>query len=112
MSFTCRNCNTDFNKIGKEINRYVYHSFEVVVLEPIKPITKGHLMFVPTAHANDFTDSPELNAFLLGSIAEHCGKTKDANVVLSKGDSAGQKHYHLYADYIPRTKNDKIGIKL
>jgi len=81
------------------------------IIEPLHPVTKGHLLVVPFSHVNDFAQNPTVSAWAMKLAswwaARHPG---DWNLITSKGDAATQTVHHLHIHLLPRHKDD--GLKL
>ena len=86
----------------------------VACFEPLNPVTDGHMLFIPTVHAE------HRMRFNLGSISieqvlyvahQYAIKQEsDFNLITSSGPSATQTIDHIHVHYVPRLEND--GLKL
>lgn len=94
-------------KIASPIEYYL--NDEVMVFEPLNPVTKGHLLVVPRVHIKDFTEYSDVGTktFIVASqIAEEKGGA--FNLITSKGIEATQTVNHLHLHLVPRRKNDNL----
>lgn len=91
----------------------ILHEFgDVFVIEPMIPVTPGHLLVVPTEHVEDAATSPSLTARVFeiaGRIAGY-DAGPSFNLITSAGKAATQTVRHLHVHVIPRRAGD--GIKL
>lgn len=74
--------------------------------EPLNPVTRGHRLFVPTAH---YEHSPQA----LGRAVEAAQRYglahyKDFHLVLNQGANATQTVPHLHVHLVPRRPNDGL----
>lgn len=86
------------------------------VIEPLNPVTPGHLLVIPRAHVSDF----RLFGALLGSAMQvacdvACGQMAEGvspghNLIVSAGEAATQTVKHLHVHVVPRRPGD--GLKL
>ena len=86
----------------------------MMVVKDKYPVTKGHLLFIPKRHVEDYFGlyQPELNSFnkLLVKHKELL-MSRDKNVTgfnvgMNNGEDAGQTIYHCHIHLIPRRKGD------
>jgi histidine triad (HIT) family protein len=85
----------------------------------LEPVTPGHLLVVPRAHATGLADlAPETGAHLF-TVAQRCaGALKasslpggDINLVLADGAAAGQTVFHVHLHVILRHSGDGFGFR-
>ena len=85
---------------------------DTIVFTPRGPITKGHLLVVPTTHVTDFADDPQVSGRTMqrvGELQQHLGY-ENANVITSLGRDATQSVFHLHYHLIPRRKHDELAL--
>ena len=83
----------------------------VAVFEPLKPVTRGHLLVVPFRHVRDATTEPHVT----GYVMEHAGRLLanlgyQANIITSVGLDASQSVFHLHAHIVPRRPGDGLAL--
>jgi histidine triad (HIT) family protein len=83
---------------------------DVVAFPPLNPVTKGHWLVVPTKHAEDVSEDPQISARVMEVAAEIARNYDNVNIITSKGEYASQTVKHLHLHIVPRTKDD--GLKL
>ncbi len=84
----------------------------VIVFEPLNPVTPGHVLAVPKVHFQYPSDQPSLAALVIAKAALWV-KTNDIrqyNFIISAGKAATQTIKHMHLHIIPRRPND--GLKL
>lgn len=81
-----------------------------VVFEPLKPVTPGHVIVVPTKHVEDVADDPIVTAEVMGCVARYIREEVGGacNVITSKGREATQSVFHLHVHIVPRRANDGL----
>ena len=82
---------------------------DMLVFEPLNPVTPGHLLVVPKTHVEDFASDPFVSAQAMGlaaSIAAEQGG--DFNLITSKGEAATQTVGHLHLHLVPRRAQDGL----
>ena len=82
---------------------------EIVKIEPLNPVVRGHLIFFHRQHSIDFTDDIGLSMRVLQEVARVAKEIGgDFNLISSKGITATQSVFHLHFHLIPRRKNDGL----
>jgi histidine triad (HIT) family protein len=76
------------------------------VFAPLNPVTKGHLLVVPTEHVTDALDDPRVTAFTMGAAATVA--KGPCNLITSVGSEATQTVRHLHIHIVPRRKHDGL----
>lgn len=84
----------------------------------ISPVTPGHLLVVPRAHATDLAALPpgtgghlfEVGRRLAAALRRSDVPADGVNFFLADGAVAGQEVFHVHLHVLPRTKGD--GFKL
>ena len=82
---------------------------DVIVFEPLHPVTRGHLLVVPKRHVARFHDDPLVSA----RVAEVAAREVDwregsYNVIVSTGAPATQTVEHLHFHLVPRREGDGL----
>lgn len=81
----------------------------VVSFTPLHPVTEGHRLFVPIAHAKDATWNTRRSAAAFEAAAEWAAHTgDDANIITSIGAAATQTVFHTHIHYVPRRPGDGL----
>lgn len=90
--------------------RFVGSWADVFAIEPLGPVTPGHVLFIPRAHVTDFTDDPIVAAQVMAHAARYVAEEgiSDANLITSKGEHATQTVFHLHLHVVPRTLDDGL----
>lgn len=90
---------------------YVYSLDHVIGIVPINPVTPGHVIFIPSAHVEDFTSLPWVSGKVMQAAAAYWnlfGKDGAVNLITSKGVEATQSVFHLHVHLVPRHKDDGL----
>lgn len=99
-------------------NRHDYHYF---VIEPLNPVTPGHLLVIPRVHVADFRVDPWLLAATMQAAAVVAADTAadevvqegrpplpGCNLIVSAGAEATQTVPHVHVHVIPRREGDGL----
>lgn len=83
-----------------------YHS---VAFQPLNPVVKGHMLFVPRRHA----ENAGVDSLVYGEVSSFAAdfadkQLPDYNLITSAGSAATQTIAHTHIHYIPRTKDDEL----
>lgn len=98
----------------------VYEDERTVAFMDIQPITPGHLVVVPRAHAASLSEL-ELEdgerVFRVGQQAAAALRAsglrcEGVNLFLADGEAAGQDVFHVHLHVIPRYAGDGFGLRL
>ena len=102
---------------GNSPATYTYQDDTVVAFMDIQPITRGHMLVVPRAHAvlmADVEDSVAMRSFRvarqLGSIVRSTLGAAGVNLFVADGESAFQDVPHFHMHVIPRYPKDGFGL--
>ncbi|MGA6208096.1 HIT domain-containing protein [Nocardia testacea] len=85
------------------------YSYEVVRFEPLRPVTPGHQLFVPTRHA----EHPDAEAVRTASgyaVAYAETQGEPFNLITSAGAEATQTIDHIHIHYVPRRAGDGLAL--
>lgn len=81
----------------------------VVMFEPLKPVVKGHRLFVHRTHTKHAGRSPKVSAEVFEQASKYAGEQAcPFNIITSGGKDATQTVFHLHIHYVPRQKNDGL----
>lgn len=88
-----------------------------MVIEPIDPISKGHVLVVPKKHVVNMLDANNEVLSHLIVVAKNIGKdllkTNNAqamNLLHAAGKEAQQSVFHLHFHVVPRYENDGLDL--
>lgn len=107
----------DFCRIarGHDEARVVTRSKSVVVFLPLSPAARGHLLVVPTDHAETYMEMTDESARDLASEVRWTARRVDAilrpdgiNLIQSNGESATQTVEHVHFHVLPRWEGDAV----
>lgn len=95
--------------------RIVYEDEQTIAFLDINPLSRGHTLIVPKAHAVDLFDAPDEMMQALGKAAKHVAtKVRQAmgapavNLLNASGSMAGQTVFHLHLHVVPRYQGDGL----
>lgn len=77
-------------------------------IEPLNPVTKGHMLFVPREHVIDATDNPRITARVMQAACMYAKDLPACNIITSKGKDATQSVFHLHIHVVPRNRDDGL----
>jgi diadenosine tetraphosphate (Ap4A) HIT family hydrolase len=82
----------------------------VLVLQPIGPATKGHILVISRTHVPDSRPAEVFarTAFWASKVAETLYPNIDINFQLNQGEHAGQTVGHTHFHVVPRRQNDGL----
>lgn len=107
MADECPFCDPD--KIKSEVARmFAADGSEHFVFEPLRPVTPGHLLVVPTVHVESATEDPLVTAMSAGVAARVASLCRSANLITSIGVPATQSVFHLHWHVVPREMGDNL----
>jgi histidine triad (HIT) family protein len=86
----------------------------------IRPITPGHVLVVPLAHASDLANLEPATGGHLFTVAQDLAaaireaglKADGINLFLADGEAAGQEVFHVHLHVFPRFAGDGFGLRL
>lgn len=84
---------------------------EAIAIEPLNPVTDGHLLVIPRRHVADASTDPALTAVVMGRAAEitrDAPEVGPANIITSIGADATQTVFHLHLHVVPRRAGDGL----
>ena len=98
----------------------VHQDERTVTLMDIQPVTEGHMLVIPRAHAARLADlDPEDGAQLFrngqaaAAALRHSGlRWEGVNFFLADGEAAGQDVWHVHLHVFPRFSGDGFQLQL
>lgn len=100
--------------IGNEV--IGMETYPYFVIEPLDPVTPGHLLVIPRAHVPDFRSHPRLLGAMMQSAADLAANgevvgqsfTPGCNLIVSAGAAASQTVPHMHVHVVPRRDGDGL----
>lgn len=96
---------------------FTYEDDNVVAFLDVQPITHGHMLVVPRAHAvlmSEVEDSTAMRTFRvarkLSSVARTALGASGVNLFVADGETAFQDVPHFHVHVIPRYPKDGFGL--
>lgn len=82
---------------------------DAIAIEPIDPVTKGHVLVIPREHVDDAAEDPMMTAAVMQRAAEYAnGLGSPLNLITSRGREATQSIFHLHIHVVPRRFGDNL----
>jgi histidine triad (HIT) family protein len=96
----------------------VYRDDRSVAFMDTRPVTAGHLLVVPLAHAASLADLDPMVGGHLFAVARRLAaairrsglKADGINFFLADGEAAGQEVFHVHLHVFPRFDGDGFGL--
>jgi histidine triad (HIT) family protein len=83
-------------------------------IEPLNPVTAGHMLFVPELHVVTADASPILAGMTMEAAAAWAYQQRQVepsyNLITSAGGAATQTVPHLHIHYVPRRDGDGLAL--
>ncbi len=103
---------------GRLPSSQVYADDRVIAFLDIRPLTTGHLLVVPRAHAADLDALAEADGAHMFTIAQRLARAlpgsgvrcEGVNLFLANGAVAGQEVFHVHLHVLPRSASDGFSI--
>jgi histidine triad (HIT) family protein len=102
---------------GNSPASFTYQDDTVVAFMDVQPITQGHMLVVPRAHAvlmSEVEDSVAMRSFRvarqLGSVVRKTLGAAGVNLFVADGEAAFQDIPHFHVHVIPRYPKDGFGL--
>ncbi len=97
----------------------VYEDDHVVAFMDVRPLTPGHLLVVPRAHAAGLEGLDEDTGARTFTVAHRLARavrnsavpSEGVNFFLADGVAAGQEVFHVHLHVIPRTPGDGFRLR-
>lgn len=87
---------------------------DAILIEPLNPVVKGHVLVIPKRHVQTFFSDPDTSAATMRRASEYLHgverwmEPRDFNVITSAGPAATQTVLHLHVHLVPRTHGDGL----
>lgn len=83
---------------------------DTFVIEPLRPVTPGHLLVIPKVHVPNALASPAVAGRTVEVAAQHANATGvgACNLITSTGPQATQTVFHLHVHIVPRAYDDGL----
>lgn len=82
---------------------------DIIDIEPLNPVVKGHRIVFANRHSTDFADDIELTMRVMQYASQLANKLGgEFNLITSKGKNATQSVFHLHVHLVPRNENDGL----
>jgi histidine triad (HIT) family protein len=82
---------------------------DIIDIEPLNPVVKGHRIVFARNHSTDFTDDVGTTMRVMQHASELAKKLGgEYNLITSKGKNATQSVFHLHVHLVPRMENDGL----
>lgn len=101
----CPFCRIAEHDPDAQIMRVVGDAF---VIEPLNPVTPGHLLVIPIKHVADAAQDPHTTAATMHAAALVARDTGSCNIITSVGAAATQTVRHLHLHVVPRCAGDGL----
>ncbi|MFD9195771.1 HIT family protein [Streptomyces phaeochromogenes] len=96
----------------------VHEDESVIAFMDLQPVTPGHLLVIPKAHAVGLEDLQEDVGVQVWKVAHQLGRAlrrsglrcEDVNLFLADGEAAFQEVFHVHLHVFPRFKGDPFRI--
>jgi histidine triad (HIT) family protein len=103
---------------GRLPSSQVYSDDDVVAFLDIQPLTTGHMLVVPRAHAASLAELPEQTGAHMFKVAQRLAAalrasglpSEGVNLFLADGAVAGQEVFHVHLHVLPRNTGDGFAI--
>lgn len=93
----------------RPVRAWVAGTHPVIVITPLRPVTEGHVLVIPSVHVPDFSTDVEITALTAGYAAMLAAESpEDMNLITSRGPAATQTVYHLHIHLVPRRPGDAL----
>jgi len=85
---------------------------QALIIEPLNPVTPGHVLVIPHVHIDDFTDGDGHVAAATMRVASAYAADLGGpcNLITSKGPEATQTVPHLHLHIVPRREGDGLAL--
>jgi diadenosine tetraphosphate (Ap4A) HIT family hydrolase len=81
----------------------------VAIINPLNPVTKGHVLVIHAVHTKDFTENNGIVPDLAGTASLYVMRRQlQANIITSIGPDATQTVMHTHLHIVPRRPNDGL----
>jgi histidine triad (HIT) family protein len=105
---------------GEAAASIVHESDRVIAFMDINPVTPGHLLVVPKAHAADLADVDQADVAEMMVVAQSLDtairrsdlRSDGVNLFYADGEAAGQEVFHAHLHVFPRFAGDGFGLTI
>ncbi len=83
----------------------------VFVIEPIDPVTPGHVLVIPKKHVSDFATDDAYTTMEVARCASYYIRDNaiaPCNIISNVGREAGQTVMHMHLHIVPRRPGDGL----
>lgn len=115
MSGTSVVADCPFCAISRDLSQATTKIIQVtrydMIMEPLDPVTPGHLIVVPRRHVADFAEDPNVFSELAWVASNYIRGPRDPgdwNLITSMGSAATQTISHLHIHLVPRRADDGL----
>lgn len=95
----------------------VFEDNTSMVIEPIDPISKGHVLVLPKKHLMNMLDTDDETLSHLAIVAKNVGRTlleqnnaQAMNLLHAAGKEAQQSVFHFHFHVVPRYESDGLDL--
>ena len=90
----------------------VVRGVETFFIEPLDPVTRGHLLAIPREHVEHFAEDPVVTGAVFEAAAQYATAhaMTATNLITSKGVAATQSVRHLHVHLVPRRLDDGLAL--
>lgn len=100
----CPFCPGNWHNLDK-----IWESFGIAVINPLNPVTEGHVLLIHRKHTSDIASDPDIASELMFSAALWVkARNIQANIITSIGPDATQTVFHTHLHVVPRRENDGL----
>ncbi|QQO39517.1 histidine triad nucleotide binding protein [Microbacterium phage Phabia] len=100
---------------GKSPAKQMGSWISTVIIEPLNPVTPGHLLVIPRTHVTDATEDAGITATTMHDAAQCVNMIRQVrpeyesvNFITSVGVPATQSVFHLHIHIVPRREGDGL----
>lgn len=87
----------------------LWHNNFSMIIEPLNPVTKGHVIAIPYTHVANFSDEWITSAEVMEAVFQYTRNLgTDYNIITSSGVFATQTVHHLHIHVVPRRPGDGL----
>lgn len=102
--------------ISDEIpSKKIYEDDKILAFLDIEPVSPGHALVIPKEHSENIAEMNQDLLEPLFSVARRLGGAAEAllgvdgfNLIVNKGEFAGQAIFHTHVHVIPRREGDEL----
>lgn len=83
---------------------------DVYAIEPLNPVTPGHLLVIPFLHIETADEDPYVASLAFVRAVELVRAVGECNLIQSNGPLATQTIRHLHVHVVPRREDDGLAL--